>query len=132
MAMHKFGPAFAAVVATLSIASAQQAAQPSSTGVGYPTVKAALDAMRAKSGANVSTQAGWTVIEDRAALTVWSFTPAGHPAHPAAVRRTITQEGDKIFVKMSALCEAPKPACDVLVSEFQDLAKKMQDSLQRK
>lgn len=129
--MRNLGLALAAVAATLSIASAQQTAKPNSAGIGYPTVAAALNAMRAKSGANVSIQAGWTVIEDRAALTAWSFTPAGHPAHPAVVRRTITREGDNIFVKMTVLCEAPKPACDALTAEFQDLSKKMQDSLRR-
>jgi hypothetical protein len=110
-----FGTIFASGV----IASAQQDSRPSK--MEYLTVAAALDAVRAKSGVSVKVESGWTVIEDPATMSIWSFTSSGHPAHPAAVRRAVTQQGDKIFVDMSVLCEAAKSACDKLVAEFNAL-----------
>jgi hypothetical protein len=110
---------FGAILASGVIASAQQDSRPSR--MEYPNVAAALDALRAKSGVSVKVESGWTVIEDRATMSIWSFTSSGHPAHPAAVRRAVTQQGDKIFVDMSVLCEAAKSACDKLVAEFNAL-----------
>jgi hypothetical protein len=87
----------------------------------YTTAASALEAMRAKSGVKISVQSGWTVIEDRSTMSLWSFTPSGHPAHPAAIHRKVIQEGNNIFVKMDVLCEPPKPACDKVVTDFQGL-----------
>lgn len=78
---------------------------------------------------NISVQSGWTVIEDRATLSVWSFTPSVHRAHPAAIQRKVVQEGDKLFVKMNVLCEAPKPDCDAVVAEFARLNDRVRDNL---
>ena len=52
-------------------------------GIGYPSVSAALDDLRARGEVDVSVQNGWTIINDRASGAVWSFTPQSHPAHPA-------------------------------------------------
>ncbi|WFU40893.1 hypothetical protein QA640_43270 [Bradyrhizobium sp. CB82] len=87
----------------------------------YTTAAAALAALRAKSGVKTSVQSGWTVIEDAATLSLWSFPPAGHPAYPAAIQRRVMQEGSNVVIKMNVLCEASKPACDALVLEFEKL-----------
>jgi hypothetical protein len=110
-------------------ASAQPAPSPPPSGIGYPTVTAALAALRAKSGVKVHEQAGWTVVDDPETTSIWSFTPAGHPAHPAVIRRTIVQEGKDIFVRMGVLCQASKPACDKLVAEFEAMNKAMRERL---
>ena len=81
---------------------------------------------------NVSIQSGWTVIEDRANLSMWAFTPAGHPAHPAAIRRVLTEKDGAWFVEMSALCEATKSACDKVVAEFHELNNQMRADLERR
>jgi hypothetical protein len=125
-------PMLAALVATAVTAFAQQAEGPRPAGIGYATVAAALDAMRAKSGVNASVQSGWTVIEDRSTASLWSFTPPGYAAHPAAVRRTVTQQGNDVFIQMDVLCEAAKPACDKFVAEFNELNDRMRDSLRRR
>jgi hypothetical protein len=130
--MDRLLPALGVLIAIIGIASAQPAEDPRSSSIGYPSVAAALDAMRAKGGATTSIQSGWTVIEDRATMSIWSFTPAGHAAHPAAVRRTVTQRGNDIFVDMAVLCEATKPACDQLVAEFQELNRAMRGNLGRR
>ena len=123
--------AFVAVSIGAAVALAQPADRSRPSGVGYPTVAAALEAMRAKRGVNVSIQSGWTIIEDRANLTLWSFTPAGHPAYPAVVRRVMTQKDGAWFVTMGVLCEAAKSACDKLVLEFRELNKKMREDIER-
>jgi hypothetical protein len=90
-----------------------------------------LDALRAKSGVKVSVQSGWTVIEDQSTLSLWSFAPQGHPAYPAAVHRKVVQDGNGIFIRMNVLCEASKPACDALATEFQKLDGQVRDDLRR-
>ena len=97
--------------------------------IGYSSVAAALSAMKSKPGASVSNDGGWTVVEDRQNLALWSFTPQGHAAHPSAVRRKITQKGDDIFVEMAVRCEAAKPACDKLTAEFAQLTEQMRQDL---
>jgi hypothetical protein len=119
--MHILLLVFGAFLASGVIASAQQAKNSRPSKMEYPNVATALDALRTKSGVTVKVEAGWTVIEDRATMSIWSFTPSGHPAHPATVRRAVIQQGDKIFVEMSVLCEAAKSACDKLVAEFEAL-----------
>ena len=117
-------------VAAIVLSNAAFAQEKSSTPE-YPTVASALDALRAKSGVKLSTQSGWTVIEDRSTLSVWSFVPEGHPAHPAVIHRKVVQDGNNIFVQMNVLCEAPKAACDAVVTDFEKLNGKVRDSLSR-
>ena len=98
-------------------------------GIGYPTVKAAVEALSARNDLNTSVQGGWTIIEDRSANTFWSFTPPNHPAYPAAVKRTIVSRGDGISIEMTALCQASKAACDKLMEEFKELNERMSQSM---
>lgn len=118
----------AALLLLFALGTAQGQTHPNQT-FGFPTVAAALDALRSKNGVVASNQDGWTVIEDRPAMTLWSFTPPGHEAHPAAVRRTIVRNGDDISVVTAVLCEAEKPACDALTAQFQQLTNKMREQL---
>lgn len=108
-------------------ASLAALAQPAG-GIGFATVAAALDALKARSDVTVSDRGGWTIIEDRAAKAFWSFTPLGHPAHPAAVKRTIVSRDGNLAIEMGVLCQAAKPACDRLVAEFQQLNEQMGQS----
>jgi hypothetical protein len=87
--------------------------------------------MRNRAGVSISTENGWTVISDSEHRTLWSFTPASRPAHPAAVRRTIVQRGNDIFVDMAVLCEAAKPACDQLVTDFTTLNERIRKELKQ-
>jgi len=125
-----------ALLALLSIvASANLAVAQGVTGaerLEYATAAQALEALRAKPGVNISVQSGWTVIEDHSTLTLWSFTPAGHRAHPAAIKRMIIEDRGNFFVKMNVLCSASKPDCDALVADFEKLNDRMRDDLQRR
>jgi len=96
------------------------ASRPAS-GVGYPTVSAALEALKARNDVSISVEGGWTIVIEQPDI-VWSFTPPDHPASPAVVRREI-----KIrpylgpIVEMSSLCQAAQEQCDRLLSGFQNL-----------
>lgn len=92
---------------------------------GYPSAEAALAALRVKPGVAFSEQAGWTIAEEREAKTLWSFTPAGHPAHPAAVKRQFVTEDGRLTLKTSISCQAAKAPCDDLVREFDALNERM-------
>jgi hypothetical protein len=87
----------------------------------YPSVAAALEAMRTKSGVKVTIQSGWTVVQEPASTTVWSFTPPSHPAYPAALRRSIVEHDGAFVVKSDAMCEADNSACDQLLAEAHEL-----------
>ncbi|MYM23951.1 DUF4019 domain-containing protein [Duganella sp. FT135W] len=101
-------------------------------GVGYPTVAAALEALKARNDVSISAQGGWTIVEEKGASTIWSFTPADHAAHPAVVRRQLVQENGGVNMKMTALCQASKAACDKLMEEFQAMNARMAESLSPK
>jgi hypothetical protein len=87
-------------------------------GIGYPSPAAALEALKARGDVAVSEQGGWTVADDKANHTLWSFTTEGHAAHPAAVRRTVVNENGQAAIRMNILCQAGKAACDALAGEF--------------
>jgi hypothetical protein len=101
-------------------------------GIGYPTVAAALEALKARSDVRISVQGGWTIVDDRPANTIWSFTPPDHPAHPAAVKRAVVSRDGAIGVNTSALCQASKAACDKLMEEFRELNERMSQSMSGK
>ena len=122
-----------ALILTLMLAAVADAQNPpgAKSVREYPTAAAALEALRSKSGVKISTQNGWTVIEDKSTLSLWLFTPSGYPAHPAAIHRQVIQEGGNISIQMDVLCEAPKPACDAMVADFQKLDARVRDDLKR-
>jgi hypothetical protein len=97
----------------------------------YPTAAAALESLRAKPGVKTSVQSGWTVIEDGATPSLWSFPPKGHPAYPAAIQRRVVQEGSEVVIRMNVLCEASKAACDALVADFEGLNGRVRKEMQR-
>jgi len=115
-----------ALLVVASSATAQQ--QPSESEIGYPTVAAALEALKARPDVKISVRDGWTIINDPTSGAVWSFTPPNHPAHPAAVKRTVVQKNGQVFLDMRALCQASKAACDKLISEFRELNEKAAES----
>jgi hypothetical protein len=96
-----------------------QEAQPGD--IGYPTVAAALEALKAKPGTTLRMQGGWTIVNDPGESAVWSFTPPGHAAYPAAIKRYVFQKDGAMMVRMTALCQAEKSACDRLIEEFKEL-----------
>jgi hypothetical protein len=83
--------------------------------IGYPTVAEALAAMKAKPGVSIGTDGGFTMIED--GTTLWWFAPAGHAAHPSALKWVETEFKEGVAVELRILCEAPPPACDALSRE---------------
>lgn len=87
------------------------------SGIGYPSVAAALQALKGRRDVTISTRDGWTIVEDRG-NTVWSFTPATYPAYPAVVKRTMTSKDGIPYVDMKVLCEAAKDPCNRLVEDF--------------
>lgn len=90
--------------------------------IGYTRVADALKALEARDGDGtvVTHSEGWVVVNEPLASAQWSFTPAGHYAHPAVVKRTIVRgAGGAVSVDVQALCEAPAEACGRLKAEFE-------------
>jgi hypothetical protein len=107
--------AAAAALALAACASPQRKIQEE---FGYPTVAAAFDALKARNDVKMTSQDGWTIIEDPASSTLWSFAPVNHPAYPAVIRRHLVERDGGKVVQMSALCQATRSACDKLVAEM--------------
>lgn len=72
---------------------------------------------------------GWTIVTEPLAAARWTFTPPGHEAHPATVRRTIqrTAEG-RTEVRTDLLCEGPVDACERLRSRFERLDERIRQA----
>jgi hypothetical protein len=67
----------------------------------------------------------YVTINDASNGTIWTFTVAGHPAHPSVVCREPVEEGGKLRIDMGVQCEAPEGECERLVRAFEDLNRKM-------
>ncbi len=91
--------------------------------IGYSSVAAARDALAADRTAQFSERRGWTIVASRehGHPVEWFFTPAGHPAHPAVVKRTVVDEGGMGYVDLAVLCHTEQEACDALLEEFRQM-----------
>jgi hypothetical protein len=104
-----------------------------SSGIGYPSVAAALADLHSKPEVIFREEGGWVIAEDRSHYTLWSFATEGDPAYPSAVKRTAVQEaGGNVTMNMNILCEATQSACDKLAEDFNALNERARDSLQGK
>ncbi|WP_428420275.1 hypothetical protein [Methylibium sp.] len=108
---------------------AQQASAPAEPAAGpgripFSSVAEALAALEGKdgNGAIVTHADGWVVVNEPQAAAQWSFTPPGHEAYPAVVRRIVRRGGGgAVDVETSSLCEAAKDPCARLLVEFEAL-----------
>jgi len=98
--------------------------------IGYPSVAAALSALRAREDVNIAVEDGWTIITEPGGLTIWSFSPPDQPAYPAVARRVFYQEAGAWFIKMDVRCEAEKAPCDQLQSDFETLNENMRAAME--
>jgi hypothetical protein len=98
----------------------------------YSSVAAALSALRAKPGVVMSIEDGWTIAREDPSATFWSFTPVGHPAHPAAVKRQLVDKDGGTHLQMQVHCEAEKAPCDDLVRSFQQLNDQLIQSIRKR
>lgn len=95
--------------------------------IGYPSVTAARQALLARDDVRMSTENGWLTIEDPAGMTLWTFTPESDPAHPAAIKRSVIQDGERIVIRMDIRCEGDAAACDALENHFLSLNESVRD-----
>jgi hypothetical protein len=88
--------------------------------LGYASVAATLEALRSEPSAQFREQRGWTVVasRERATAVEWFFTPEGHAAHPAVVKRTAIERDGVGMIDLVALCHAEQSACDGLLDDF--------------
>jgi hypothetical protein len=101
-------------------ACAASAASDEPEALGHASVAAALEALRGEPSARFREQRGWTVVASRERDTAveWFFTPAGHDAHPAVVKRTALERNGIGMIDLVALCHAQQAACDRLLDDF--------------
>lgn len=133
-------PGLRCLTAALLLLAAQAAADPPSppgagkpsNPTGYPSVAAALEALRARRDVTISIRDGWTIVEDPGADTLWSFTPLDHPAYPSAVKRVLVRKDGAVEVKMEVLCQAQPASCAQLVADFKRLNERLRQEIERR
>ena len=88
--------------------------------IGDASVMAVLESLRAEPSAQFREQRGWTLVANRegASPVEWFFTPEGHDAHPAVVKRTAVERDGVGMIDLAALCHAEQAACDRLLNDF--------------
>lgn len=130
-----------AVLTVLLVSAAAHAAAkdlPANQGFGFATVSDTLAFLKTKPSVSFTTTKpdSWLIANDSEPFTIWSFTPEGHYAYPAVVKRELKKNAQGwAFVETTALCEAKKDACDKLIGEFhksneqikQDVQKRLKD-----
>lgn len=101
--------------------------------IAQSSVAAALAELKARDGNGtiVTASDGWVVVNEPGASAQWSFTPAGHAAHPAVVRRVIRRpmDGSTPTVETALLCEGPAAPCNALRQEFEAMNDRILQSL---
>ncbi|WP_374583075.1 DUF4019 domain-containing protein [Pseudoduganella sp.] len=97
--------------------------------IGYPSVAAALEALKARADVTVTLQDGWTIADDKANNALWSFAPEWHAAYPAVVKRTVVNADGQPAIRMHTLCQGTREACDALADEFQRVNAALQAAL---
>lgn len=117
-----------ALASVLALAPAASAAETSA--IGYGSVSEALSSLRARPDVTIRVKAGWTIVDDHANGILWSFTPPGHPAYPAAVKRILTKKDGAWYIETQMLCEAEKAPCDKLADDFYELNDKMRRTIE--
>ena len=117
------------VIAACALASGPVFAQPK-LGIPFPTVAAALGALKAKPGVKFESNDGWTIANDTDGA-MWSFTPENHYANPSVGRRALRQQDGRFFVETQILCQASKAACDRLRDDYALLDRRMNEAIQR-
>jgi hypothetical protein len=73
----------------------------------------------------------YVAFNDAVKGTLWTFTVAGHPAHPSVVCRRPVEEGGKVRLEMSVQCNAAEAECERLVRGFEELNQQMLKELAR-
>ncbi|MCW9047247.1 MAG: hypothetical protein OQK46_04135 [Gammaproteobacteria bacterium] len=111
------------IAALLILYSHNLIANNSTKPIQYSSVENALNALKNKSSANTSYQAGWTIISlvENGNHVIWFFSPKKHTAYPAVIKKSIVAKDNGIETKIVTLCEAPKPECDKLSEQFKKI-----------
>lgn len=113
-----FGISAAAAAQTPALSQRSTLGAGGSTQIDYGSVSEARQALEANEDNRVSREYGWTIIQDREAGAVWSFTPEDHPAHPTMVKRTLIDHGRAIEIVMDGQCESDRESCEAVMKEM--------------
>ncbi|WP_444884645.1 hypothetical protein [Microbulbifer sp. PSTR4-B] len=100
--------------------------------IGYKTVLEALESLRQDLQASEPDQNGWAIFstKENGNYVLWSFSPKGHDAYPAAIKRTVLECDGAIYIDIKALCQAEKAACDALIEQFKQLNERIAQQMQ--
>ncbi len=128
-------PLISLVALVLALPAYAQSTAPEAARIEYPSVAAALKDLEARdeNGTVVTHSDGWTIINEPLASSQWSFTPPGHYAYPAVVRRVIKRSPTgAVSVETASLCESSESACSKLLAEFATMNERITQAVKAK
>ena len=102
------------------------------TGKDSETAKETLERLQKDPDVVIANSDGWTIVTSRSQQTIWSFTPANHPAHLSYVKRKVVERDGSIYIDTSAKCGAEKHICDKLVRDFIELNNRVSEDVSSK
>ncbi len=85
--------------------------------------------LQAKDNVQMTHHEGWIIAHDLEEESVWTFTQADHPAHPAVFVRYVERIGAERRLKSWGLCEADDQACAQLAEHFEELLDQQRESM---
>ncbi|MCW9012970.1 MAG: hypothetical protein OQL06_04240 [Gammaproteobacteria bacterium] len=93
--------------------------------INLSSIPKALEKLKNNPAANISQQAGWTVISlvKDGNHVIWFFAPEDHAAYPAVIKRSVQDKNGGIEITTRTFCESTKPKCDALAEQFKKLNK---------
>ena len=120
-------------IALLIVATSVIAGDINGSPIGYHSYKEALNDLKSNPNAKISAHQDWIIIEvsTDTEMTLWSFTPKGHFAHPAVVKRSVIENDGSVNLIMNALCGASKPDCDKLIQQFKQLNEQISQNMRK-
>ena len=111
------------VIAALILTSSAFAQTVDENSIHYKSVDEALIALESNPDATLTEYEGWKIfnLKEKGVYVLWSFTPAAHPAHPSAIKRSLFKKNGELFIDMDAICYSTQFFCDSLIEEFKQI-----------
>ena len=82
----------------------------------FDSVAQVLEDLRSDPEVQFRQENGWQIAEGH--FTIWTFTLAGHPAHPAVIERRTYEEDGAIKIGTRTICTAEPELCRQFVEDF--------------
>lgn len=119
-------------VLALALAASAPAAGEALCGEEFTSSEAFEADIKARPGVTIlSSDASVVSYSDPATNFIWNFATSAHEAFPSVACRRLVKAGDAYNVVTEISCGAEKAACERLVEAYNELDRKMRESVEK-